>query len=423
MRAPHNDDSNGWSAGLNFPSYPPLARDTDCDLVIVGAGYTGLSAALTLQQQAPDLRVILVDAQQPAQGASARNSGYLVDSTLNDGHLSDTGLQAYRSKYALARTALECVQQWVQRYQIECDWAECGKFHAAHQPHLASKLDQFAEVLDSLGLVHQRLKGADLAARLGTPFYQEGIWTAGAVMLNPAKLALGLLSRLSDLPIYGDTPIHALRETPGGVELQAPGGRIRARQAIVCTNATLRAFGQKRTFPLYLTASLTRPITQAEWPEAPAEYGILSAQPMGATVRWTGDRRLMIRNTAQVGGTNPEQWLGLHLAGLRKRYPFVTQDMLTHTWGGYTCISGNNANVFEQSTPRVFRAGCYNGGGIGLGILFGQQIARAALGQQTDIQRMIHQRPQPNWLPPEPALSWGVRLRLARDRRAARLEV
>ena len=96
MRAPHNDDSNGWSAGLNFPTHPALARDMDCDLVIVGAGYTGLSAALTLQQQAPDLRVILVDAQQPAQGASARNSGYLVDSTLNDGHLSDTGLQAYR---------------------------------------------------------------------------------------------------------------------------------------------------------------------------------------------------------------------------------------------------------------------------------------------------------------------------------------
>lgn len=422
MQAPENDNTNGWSAGLKFPTFSPFRGSDEYDLVIIGAGYTGLSAALTLRAEAPSLRIALVDGQQPGQGASARNSGYLVDSTLNDGHLSDTGLQSYRSKYELARLALEHVQARVEQWDIDCDWAACGKYHAGQKPEIAAKLDAFSGVLSELKLEHRRLSADELHGQLGTDYYRHGVWTAGAVMLNPAKLALGLVQQLRDVDVFGDSPVMAMDEKADGVLLTLPGGQIRAQQVILATNATLRAFGQKRTFPLYLTASLTHPIPESAWSDAPSEYGILAAQPMGATVRWTSDRRLMIRNTAQVDTVDPHRWQTLHLQGLQRRFPFVTQQMLAYTWGGYTCISGNNANVFEQASRRIFRAGCYNGGGIGLSILFGEQIGLAALGVTTDVQARIFKRPVPNWLPPQPFLGAGVRMRLARDRRAARSE-
>lgn len=412
------DQSNGWTADLTFPEYPSLSQDRTCDWLILGGGYTGLSAALTLRSMVPEQSVVLLDAHQPAQGASARNSGYLVDSTLNDGHLSDAGLQAYRSKYQLARRALEYVASLVDTHSIECEWNPCGKFHAAHGSEQLEKLERFSDVLSSLNLTHRLMDADALAQRLGTEYYRHAVWTDGAVMLQPGKLALGLLRALQGVDIYGDTQATRIRSAAGGVQVDTPQAVVTASRVLVCTNAGLRPLGQSRTFPLYLTASLTRPFEQL-----PDEYGLLSAQAMGATLRVTSDKRVMIRNTAQVDSLDPQRHLEWHLRGLKRRFDWIEAADIEHTWGGYTCISGNSANVFEQTDERIWSAGCYNGGGIGLGCLFGQQIALAALGQDTPEQAMIAQRPKPNWLPPEPFLGAGVRLRLARDRRLARNEV
>ena len=411
------DQSNGWTAELSFPEFPQLNQSTIADVVVIGGGYTGVSACIELQRHYPHQRVILLDAHQPGRGASARNSGYLVDSTLNDGHLSDAGLQAYASKYALARRALEHVQDWVQAFAIPCQWNACGKFHAAHGHEQLAKLERFSKVLDSLGLEHGYWDATQLTPRLGTSYYRHAVWTAGAVMLQPAQLMLGLLNQLRSVGIYGDSPVVAVRPNARGVQVQTPQGQIQAQRVLVCTNAGLRELGHRRTFPLYLTASLTRVLDRL-----PEEYGVLSAQAMGATLRVTQDRRIMIRNTAEVGYCAPQTRQADHLRGLQRRFDWIKPEDIEHTWGGFTCISGNSANVFEQTHPRVWQAGCYNGGGIGLGCLFGAELARWAMGEASDAREQILARPRPNWLPPQPFLNAGVRIRLARDRRRAQAE-
>jgi len=181
---------------------------------------------------------------------------------------------------------------------------------------------------------------------------------------------------------------------------------------------------KNRVFPLTLTASLTRPLTDAEFESIgqPKPWGVLSAQAMGATVRLTQDRRIMIRNTAEVwqsmsmSPTELAQRKLIHIEGLLKRFPNISASIIEYTWSGITCISKNNANIFKRISSNVFAVGCYNGGGIGLGILYGQEMAAYASGGTSDLINMIQNRPKPERLPPQPFLNWGIAIKLAIDR-------
>ena len=94
-----NDNSCGWINDLDRRSnIKILDREQSCDWLIVGAGYTGLSAARKLSELHPNQKIIIVDAQLAGEGASGRNSGYLVDTTLNDGFTSNKELSNYKKK-------------------------------------------------------------------------------------------------------------------------------------------------------------------------------------------------------------------------------------------------------------------------------------------------------------------------------------
>ncbi len=431
---PVNDQTCGWTQAL--PARQPnasLQGEYTADFVIVGAGYTGLSAARKFAQLNPNAKVIIIDAQRAGEGASARNSGYLVDSTLNDGHMSDTGLQQYREKYSLNKAGVECVSQLVNDHKIDCDWDASGKFHATAVPGHEPKLQRFSELLQELELEHRLIGGAELNQRLGTDYYTQALWTAGGIMLQPAKLARAYIDILpASVTLYENSPVLAWRKQGADFLVSTPMGQVKAPQMLMAVNGFMASAGikRKRAFPLTLTASMTRPLTDAEYASigSPKAWGLLSAQAMGATVRLTEDRRIMVRNTAEVWPSmnmstrHLEQRKVFHLRGLTRRFPQLPTDIFDSSWSGITCISGNNGQVFERLDSGVLVAGCYNGGGIGLATMFGEQMAYLASGQTTDAIAMIQARPKPNKLPPQPLLSLGVRLRLIRDGIIARKE-
>jgi len=431
---PVNDHTCGWTQAL--PTRQPNASiqgEYTADFVIVGAGYTGLSAARKFAQLNPNAKIIIIDAQRAGEGASARNSGYLVDSTLNDGHMSDTGLQQYREKYALNKAGVDCVSQLVNDHKIDCDWDASGKFHATAVSAHEAKLQHFSELLQELELEHRLLSGAELNQRLGTSYYTQALWTAGGVMLQPAKLARAYIELLPDnVTLYENSPVLTWRKQGADFLVSTPMGQVKAPQMLMAVNGFMASAGlkRKRAFPLTLTASMTRALNDAEYASigSPKAWGLLSAQAMGATVRLTEDRRIMVRNTAEVWPTmnmsasQLEQRKRMHLRGLKRRFPQLSADLFDSCWSGVTCISGNNGQVFEQLESGLLVAGCYNGGGIGLATLFGEQMAHMASGQMTDEITMIEARPKPNLLPSQPILRWGVRLRLMRDRVIARNE-
>jgi glycine/D-amino acid oxidase-like deaminating enzyme len=150
---------------------------------------------------------------------------------------------------------------------------------------------------------------------------------------------------------------------------------------------------------------------------------------MGATIRMTKDRKILIRNTAEV--YNPYQMSKSqlskrtikHKVGIKKRFPQLPDDIIESSWSGIVSRTRNSSQIFEKIDQNIFVAGCYNGSGIGVGTLFGEQIAIKASNENNQEIDTIEARNKPTWLPSGPFLSLGVRSRLIYERFRARSDV
>jgi glycine/D-amino acid oxidase-like deaminating enzyme len=109
--------------------------------------------------------------------------------------------------------------------------------------------------------------------------------------------------------------------------------------------------------------------------------------------------------------------------GIRKRFPQLPKDIIQSSWSGVVSRTRNSSQIFEKIDKNVFAAGCYNGSGIGVGTLFGEQIAIKASEENTREIETIEARNKPTWLPPQPFLNIGVKSRLFYERLRARSEI
>ena len=105
-----------------------------------------------------------------------------------------------------------------------------------------------------------------------------------------------------------------------------------------------------------------------------------------------------------------------HIIGIKKRFPQLPDDIIQSSWSGIVSRTRNGSQIFEKIDNNIFVAGCYNGSGIGVGTLFGEQIAIKASNEYSSEIKTIEARKKPNWLPPQPFLNFGVRARLLFER-------
>ena len=430
-----NDNSCGWLNNLeprkNFQS---LNQDQKCDYLIIGAGYTGLSAARKLTEIEPNKKTIIVDAQLAGEGSSSRNSGYLVDTTLNDGFNSNKDINNYKTKVKIYNLGITAVKNFIKQYQVDCDWNECGKYFASSIINDISKVKKFSELLSKLNFNNKILNQEELKKKLGTNFYKVAIFTEGGILINPAKLVRAMIDILpTNIDLYENSPLIKWNKNNNFIDCQFEKNSIQTKKIIFCTNGFLKSLNIKKNFnfPLTLTASMTRPLDDEEFKSIgePKEWGVLPIRPMGATIRFTKDKRLLIRNTAEMKNPNSmsknelDKRKFIHLKGLIKRFPNLKNNLIEDSWSGIVSRSRNSSQIFEKIDNNIYVAGCYNGSGIGVGTLFGEQIAIMASGQQSNEIEIINKRAKPNWLPPSPILNLGVQARLLFERFRAKSEI
>ena len=430
-----NDNSCSWVNDLNpRTNIQILSSNLSCEWLIVGAGYTGLSAARKLGQLYPNQKILLVDAQLAGEGASSRNSGYLVDTTLNDGFTSNKELENYKKKADIYKLGIEAVKKFIKEYQVDCDWNECGKYFASSKKEDQKVLENFSKTLSKLGFEHNILFNKDLAKRLGTNFYNIALHTKGGTLLHPGKLARAMIDTLPEnVNLYENSSLLDWKKINGIINCNFKNGSVKTKKIIFATNGYLKLLGIKTNynFPITLTASMTRNLTNSEFKSIgePKEWGVLPVRPMGATIRLTKDRRILIRNTAEV--YNPYHMSQSELykrslkqkIGIKKRFPQLPDNIIQSSWSGIVSRSRNSSQIFEKIDENIFVAGCYNGSGIGVGTLFGEQIAIKASNENSEEMKTIEARNKPSWLPPDPFLSFGVKTRLIYERIRARSEI
>jgi len=430
-----NDQECGW-----IKSLPPrtkiqtLTRDQICDWVIIGAGYTGLSAARKISQLHTSSKIILVDAKLAGEGASGRNSGYLVDTTLNDGFTSNKDLTAYKKKATLFKEGINAVRKFIKEHQVDCEWNECGKYFASSEKQDLKVIDKLSKILKELNFNHQIIFEEEIKKRLGTNFYKVALYTNGGILLNPGKLSRAMIEYLpNNVELFENTQLIKWKKNNDQIECIFKNNKIISKKIIFCTNGFLSSLGirENYSFPLVLTASMTKPLNDDQYKSMgeEKEWGILPIKPMGATIRTTHDRRILIRNTAEISKSFSlnsnilKKRKKFHILGLQKRFPNLPSDIIDTTWSGVVCRSRNSSQLFEKIDDNIFAAGCYNGSGIGLGVLFGEQIAIKASKKSSEEINLIEEREKPTRLPVQPLLNIGIKTKLFYERFRAKKEI
>ena len=430
-----NDNGCGWLNQLpQRLNIKILNKDLICDYLIIGAGYTGLSTARKLSEIDKNKKIIVVDAQLAGEGSSSRNSGYLVDTTLNDGFTSNKDIENYKKKVKIYELGIKTVKKYIKEHQVDCDWNECGKYFASSKNEDENKAKLFSKLLNSLDYENKIMHKDELKYKLGTSFYNIGVYTPGGVLLNPGKLIRSMIDSLPEnVDLFENTQLLKWKKNDDKIDCKFEKNKIETKKIIFCTNGFLRSLNIKKnySFPITLTASMTRTLNDEEFNHigSPKEWGILPIRPMGATIRLTKDKRILIRNTAEIrnpylmNSNDLESRIKTHNFGIKKRFPNLPENIIEHSWSGIVCRSGNSSQIFEKIDKNIYAAGCYNGSGIGTGTLFGEQIAIMASDQQSDEIGTIQDRKKPNWLPPQPFLNIGIYTRLAYERFKARSEI
>ena len=430
-----NDNGCSWINDLiSRKNIKILSTNIDSEWLIIGAGFTGLSAARKLSQINPNQKIILADAQLAGEGASSRNSGYLVDTTLNDGFTSNKEIENYKKKADIYKLGIEAIKRFIKEYQVDCDWNESGKYFASSKYEDKIILENFSNTLSKLGFEHNLLSKDELKKKLGTKFYNIALYTKGGILLHPGKLVRAMVDTLSDnVQLFENSPLLKWKKEKDKIVCYFKNGTVKTKKIIFATNGFLKSLGIKKNynFPITLTASMTRTLSDEEYNSIgrPKEWGVLPVRPMGATIRMTKDKRILIRNTAEIH--NPFKMSQLELdkraikqeIGIKKRFPQLPNDIIQSSWSGIVSRSRNSSQIFEKIEPNIFVAGCYNGSGIGVGTLFGEQIAIKASNKHSEEIQIIEKRSKPTWLPPQPFLNFGIKTRLIYERIRARSEI
>ncbi|HTZ79951.1 MAG TPA: FAD-dependent oxidoreductase [Stellaceae bacterium] len=377
-----------WRAAplMALPQLPVAARS---DAVIVGAGYTGLSAAITLARAGRSVQVF--DRQKPGEGASSRNGG------ITSGNLRPS-LAEMTAKFGAARAlaiqeeskaAREDLYRFIAEENIDCDFKLVGRFNGALSTEDYDRLAREADWLrDKLGVEAYAVPRSEQRQYLGTDFYLGGSVRMDMGGLHPAKLHAGMLrvALEAGAAIHGETAVLGIRREGEGYEVTTARGVVRARDVIVATNGytdTADRWLRRRLVPVRSRIIATAPIS-------PNLMGALMPRRMMCTETRElhyyyrpspdGTRILFGGRDGTIAGeaTWPTQSLQTALTDI---FPELADVALEHSWYGYVAMN-------RDMVPRIFsRAGKrYAAGYCGSGVVWarwaGAKAARQVLGEQ-----------------------------------------
>lgn len=431
---PNDDAQCGWYHTAPFRQPKPAhSGKKKTRWTVLGAGFTGLAAARQLAAHFPDEEIVLVDAQEVGFGTSGRNAGFAIDLPHDigaDDYIGDIDIA--RSTLKLNRLGQTILHGLVERHGIECHMRPSGKYQAAVEDRGIAVLEAYRRGLDKLGEPYEVIAGQDLPDHIGTSFYRQALFTPGTMLVQPSALVKGLADTLpSNVTLYEHTPITDV-DYGDKVVLAHAGGRIVTDKLILANNAFGARFGflNRTVLPMYLYASLTRPLTQDEQARLGGKdfWGVIPADPYGSTVRRTHDNRILMRNSFSF---NPDQrsrpdclarFVRQHRQSFERRFPMLPGVGFEYTWSGSLALTQNHKSFFGQLAPNVYGALFCNGLGVTRGTVTGTLLADMIAGQRHELTDFLLSTSGPNTLPPEPFLSIGVNATLWWGQRKAGME-
>lgn len=425
-RLPEQLGPAAWNVLLGAaPARPPLEGDATADVVIIGAGFAGLSAARRLTQLDQNLRVVVLEAGRVAEGAAGRNSGFMIDLPHDLQSEDYAGAGDDRAMIALNRHAIGFARAAVEDYDIDRNFfdtagkvngavSEAAQAHnASYAAHLAS-LDEPCEMLDAQAILELT----------GSHHYRSGLYSPGTVMLQPAGYIRGLAEGLTrdGVTICEASPATSFAGVGRDWTVTTPKGRVTAARVILTVNGHLESFGvaRGRLMQLFLYAVMTPELDADALRKmgGQSRWGITPSDPMGTTMRridtGQGGNRIITRTCATLRPNMSPRDVDLSRAAANmrrkfdQRFPQLAGIRMEYAWAGHLCLSLNGVSVTRQLDDGVFSACVQNGLGTARGTLTGIAAAELALGKTSAITEHFGSEARPKRLPPQPFQQIGA---------------
>ena len=356
-RLPIHRGPAAWNAILPERAPPESLSDHVCaDVAIVGGGFAGLSAARRLRQIDPKVRVAVLEAGALAEGASGRNSGFMIDlpHDLQSDDYAGKGVEADKAMIELNRCAIAFARGAVKEYSIDpAFFDEAGKINGA-ATSTGHKLNlSYAQHLTELGEANEMLDEKSMFQITGSRHYSSGLYTPGTVMLQPAGYvrSFGAGLRRDGVVIFEGTPVTKMDRLGSDWKLSTPAGSLSATKVILANNGHLESFGfaKRRLMHVFLYASMTVELDEPTLSILGGQprWGITPSDPMGTTMRRIdtaqGGNRIVTRtcasyNSDMLPSTDAvAQAAMVHRRKFAARFP-ASPEFRWRTAGPGTCV-------------------------------------------------------------------------------------
>ncbi|SDB72993.1 NAD(P)/FAD-dependent oxidoreductase [Belnapia rosea] len=368
------------------PPTPPLPGDRQVDVVVVGAGFTGLSTALHLAERGVD--VVVLEAHEPGWGASGRNGGQVNPGLKPDpGQVeADFGPELGARMVRFAWGAPETTFALIRRWQIACDARQGGTLRAAYQPAHAEGVRRSAEQGMRRGLPVTLLERDAAREATGTSRYLAVMRDASGGDVQPLDYARGLAraAMQAGAVVHGGTPVTALTRAEGRWRVATPTGTVTAATVILGTNGytdDLQPGLRRSVVPVFSSIAATAPLPEAV---------VRQIMPMRASLYESGHITVYLRvdqrSRLLMGGRGPQRPIAdpspvAYLMRYAERlWPALQGADWTHGWNGQLAMTPDHYPHIHQPAPGLICCLGYNGRGVALSTAMGGEIARLATG-------------------------------------------
>jgi glycine/D-amino acid oxidase-like deaminating enzyme len=406
----------------------PFEGTGEADIVVIGAGLTGLWTALFVKQLDPGADVVILEQEVAAYGASGRNAGMLSE-TVDHGHglaIRHFGETEARRLAHLGESNLEDMTAYLSQRGITCDYEPTGRLIVALTQSQLEDGRRSVAIARHLGLDGYRLLDREgTRALLDSPLYLGGVRVAGGGILDPVKLVDGLREEAErvGVRVHERSRVEGMHRAGGGVELRMASGSVRARRAVLATSAYTHQIlprATRRFIPLYDYILVSDPLTpgQREAIGWRGRQGVTDGRSFFNYYRLTADDRILwgTSEAAYYAGNrvdrdcdhSPPHYAALR-ASFRRHFPALASLDFPFAWGGPICSTTRLTPYFGRALDgRVVYGLGYTGHGLGTTRIAGRILAHLALDRPSDLLDLMMVRRKPFPYPPEPFRSWAV---------------
>ena len=405
-----------------------LEGATDADVVVVGAGLTGLWTALFLKALNPATEVVILEQEIAAYGASGRNAGMLAE-TVDHSHglaIQHFGAAEARTLARLGETNVAEMTTFLRERGIDCGYEPTGRLIAALTEGHLEECQRTVEIARDLGLDSFRtLTRDEFRGEIHSPLYLGGVQVSGGGILDPVMLVDGLRTEAERLGVrvHEQSKVDSVRRHRAGVEVRTSRGRVTAHRAVLATSAYTHHLWPsvaRRFIPLYDYILVSEPLTsdQRESIGWRGRQGVTDGRSFFNYYRLTADDRILWGTSeAAYWGYNrvdagcdhsPAHYTALR-ESFRRHFPALESLEFPYAWGGPICSTTRLTPFFGRTMGgRVLYGLGYTGHGLGTTRLAGRILAHLALDRPSELLDLAMVRRPPFPFPPEPLRAWSV---------------